>query len=87
MQYLQPYLVTSTDYFGNDYQHTVYLTIQDAADRIVNGRLLTPAQARSRNYKRLWDKFKALEKQPGSGYIPQDYVAKQSEQQILNDEY
>lgn len=86
MQYLNPYIVTSLDYFGKPYTHTVLLTPQAAAVRIVNGRLLTVAEGNARNYGQLWDRFKALGKQPGSGYVPQGYVEVQSNKQLHEDE-
>ncbi len=60
MQTTTPYIVTQTDYFGNDYTSTVYLTDREAKDRIVDGRLLTAAHGRARNYKELWRSFKLI---------------------------
>lgn len=57
---LHPYTVTQTDYHGTDYTATMYLTREQARDRIVDGRLITPAAGRARNYQRLWGSFKSL---------------------------
>lgn len=67
----QPYLVTQTDYFGADYQTIVLLTPTEAKSRIVNGRLLSKAEADARDYGKLWEKFKAMDRYgPTMGRMP-----------------
>lgn len=65
MEIISPHIVTSTDYHGADYQHTVWLSAKEARDRIVDGRLLSKSQGEARNYARLWDTFKDREQSQG----------------------
>jgi hypothetical protein len=65
------YTVTSTDINGVDYQHGVLLTLTEARSRIVNGRLLSKAEADARDYGKLWEKFKAMDRYgPTMGRMP-----------------
>ena len=65
------YTVTSTDINGVDYQHGVLLTPGEAKSRIVNGRLLSKAEADARDYGKLWEKFKAMDRYgPTMGRMP-----------------
>jgi hypothetical protein len=67
----QSYIVTDTDYFGNDYVRSIDLTPQEARDRIKDGRLLSAAAGHARNYARLWDAFKAQDRYgPTVGRMP-----------------
>jgi hypothetical protein len=77
MPILHPYIVTRADYFGNDYTSTVYLTTEQARDLIVDGRLLPASVGRSRRLDQLWKDFTSLGKQPGSGYISQEWVERE----------
>lgn len=63
----QYYEVIQTDAQGNDYTSEVLLSPQEARDRIVNGRLLSAAEGRQRNYARLWEEFKAIQSGLGGG--------------------
>lgn len=65
MQNATPHIVTRLNWFGIAYTSTVYLTREEARDRIVDGRLLTVAEGNARNMERLWESFKSMEKSEG----------------------